>query len=178
MANAVPTIPVQTLRQIAQTLLAKTKAGEVNWILRDSNSLRLAPTQALPGEVRRPRNQAPRDTTYEVLLPQSRIVLSYGVPRVEADFVSFQLQNPDGVVVDSFAVDEPDWGDADNPTDPEEVDPEGDWRLFHGLWTEVHKQATGWDKVVSDVQRALTSGGRIGMQSGARQNISTSIARG
>lgn len=106
-----------------------------------------------------------RDSSYEVILPQSRIVLTYGVPRAESDFISFELRNPEGIVVDALTVDEPDWGDADNPNDPEEIDPDGDWKLLSDLWTEVHKQSTGWDKVVNDVQKALTSSGRIGSQS-------------
>jgi hypothetical protein len=143
MPKSVPTIPRQTFRQIARTLLAKTKAGQVNW-------------------VRKPIMSQGPDTTYEVILPESRIELTYGVPRAEPDFISLRLKNPNGVAVDSWTVDEPDWGDAEDPNPAEEADPEGEWRLLYDLFTEVHRQATGWDKVVSDIQRALAESGSIG----------------
>src|SRR5437763_6576565 len=106
MPKRVPTVPKPTFQQIAQTLLAKTKAGQVNW-------------------VRKPVPIQSHDTAYEVVFPESRIVLTFGVPNVEPDFISLQLQNPNGVAVDSWTVDEPDWGDPDNPNQPDEVDPEG-----------------------------------------------------
>jgi hypothetical protein len=73
-----------------------------------------------------------------------------------------QLQNAAGIPVDSWSISEPDWGDADNPNDPDEVDPNGDWRLLYSLFTEVHKYVTGWDKVVSDIESALAGSGPIG----------------
>lgn len=110
--------------------------------------------------VRKQNPAQPRDTTYEVVLPQSRIALTYGVPRAEPDFLTLQLQNTDGVTVDSWSVDEPDY-------DPERenaiaADPDGNWTILYKLFSEVHRRATGWDKVVTDIQKALASQGAIG----------------
>lgn len=104
-------------------------------------------------------NQIP-ETSYAVVLPQSRIILTYSIPRADSDFVTLQLQNADGVAVDSWVMSEPNFDPEHEGI--EEVDPEGDWRLLHGLFLEVHRHITGWDKVVNDVEKALTINGPIG----------------
>ena len=144
MTRSVPTIPLKTFREIGRNLLAKTKAGEVNWSRNTTTGVN------------------PHDTTYEVVLPESRIVLVYGVPRAAPDTISLQLQNLDGLVVDSWTVDEPDWGTPEGPEDLEVADPDGNWRLLYSLFSEVHRRMTKWDKVVVDVEKALTSRGIIG----------------
>jgi hypothetical protein len=40
-----------------------------------------------------------------------------------------------------------------------------DWKLLHDLFSEVHLAATGWNKVVSDVEKALAGSGQIGTHS-------------
>jgi hypothetical protein len=90
------------------------------------------------------------------------------VPRAEPDIITLQLQNAEGLTVDSWSVEEPNWGDPEDPNDPDEVDPDGDWRLLYGLFSEVHKYVTGWDKVVSDVEKALTGSGPIGASTSAQ----------
>jgi hypothetical protein len=67
----------------------------------------------------------------------------------------------EGITVDSWSVDEPNF-DPEHGESIEEADPTGDWRLLQGLFAEVHRQATGWDKVVSDVEKALAAKGPIG----------------
>jgi hypothetical protein len=141
MVKPVPTIPLEQFRRIAKDLLAKTRAGKVHWASKTT------------------RTDFP-EVSYEVVLPESRIVMNYGIPRAAPDFVSLNLINPDGIIVDSWAVDEPDYDPEHEPI--EHADPEGDWRLLHGLFSEIHKQATGWDKVLSDVEKALASDEPIG----------------
>jgi hypothetical protein len=160
MANAIATIPAETLRQIAQNLLTKTKEGQVVWVRRQPKASD-ATTLPLPNEVRRPRTET-REISYEVILPHSRIVLTYAVPRAEADFIMFELRNTDSVAVDSLTIDEPDWEEL--PTEPEDFEVRSDWKLLSALWKEVHKQTTGWETVVKDVQSALAQPGPMGQQ--------------
>ncbi|MBY0458928.1 MAG: hypothetical protein K2V38_16440 [Gemmataceae bacterium] len=106
------------------------------------------------------------ETSYETVLPQSRIVVTYTIPRATADYITLELQNASGVTVDSWALDEPDWGDPQNPLPPEAADPDGDWQRLAALFREVHRRVTGWDKVLSDVEKALASPGPIGLPPG------------
>lgn len=138
MVKPVPTIPADKFRGYARELLTKTKARQVNWNPKPIVSDR-------------------SETGYEVVLPQSRIVLRYTIPRAEPDFVTLEFRNSDGLVVDSWSVAEPD----ENDPNLDEVE-SSDWRLLHGLFMEVHRQATGWDKVLSDVEKALAAQGSIG----------------
>jgi hypothetical protein len=89
------------------------------------------------------------------------VLLAYGVPRADLDYVSLRLQNPKGETIDSWTVSEPDYDPEHEGI--EEADPNGDWRLLQTLFSEVHRAATGWDKVLSDVEKALASAGAIGM---------------
>ena len=132
MVQAVSTIPVEKFRAIARTLLEKTKAKQVNWVRS------------------RKSNPDPPATTYEVVLPQSRLVLTYGMPRAEPDFISLQMQNSTGTTVDSWSVDDPESND------------DADWRLLRELFMQVHLVVTGWDSVLSDVEKALASNDPIG----------------
>ncbi|WP_162670267.1 hypothetical protein [Gemmata massiliana] len=102
------------------------------------------------------------ETSYEVILPQSRVVLTYTIPRAESDYLSFQLQNANSIPVDTWSVTEPDWGTPEDPNDPDEVDPDGDWKLLNTLFQEVQRHVTGWDKVVNDIEQALSAQGPIG----------------
>jgi hypothetical protein len=81
---------------------------------------------------------------------------------VEADFVALQLLNEDGAEVDSWKVSLPDY-DPEHE-DIETADPDGDWRLLYGLFSEVHRRVLGWDKVVSDVEKALADSSTIGVR--------------
>lgn len=141
MTRSVPTMPLEKFRAICRNLLAKTKARQVNWI----------------------RNQAktdPPETGYFVLLPESRVMIAYGLPLADVDYVSLRLQNAKGETLDSWTVEEPDFDSEHDSIDT--ADPDGNWRLLSGLFKEVHLAATGWDKVLSDVEKALASPGPIG----------------
>jgi hypothetical protein len=141
MVNSVPTIQAEQLRRIVEHLLAKTKAGQANWT-------RKAPDSEVP------------ETSYELALPQSRIVITYTRPRARPDVVKLQFINPDGLIVDSWKVEEPDYDPDVEPI--EHADPDGSWRLLSGLFAEIHRTVTGWDKVIRDVETALASEGPIG----------------
>jgi hypothetical protein len=91
------------------------------------------------------------DKSYKVILPQSRITLRYTVPRVEPDFITLAFYNADGVIVGALKAEEP---------EPDESNP--DWELLNSLFTEVHRSAAGWDKVVTEIEKALASPGPIG----------------
>jgi hypothetical protein len=116
------------------------------------------------------------DVSYEVVLPESRLILTYKSPRAEPDVISLQLQDLTGAVIGAFAADEPDdsprgllsgaltvtgtvTGSALIPPEPQAVN---DWKLLQELFSEVHLSATGWDRVVKDVEKALASQGPIG----------------
>jgi len=109
------------------------------------------------------RSQAksePTETSYFVILPESRVVLTYGIPRADLDYISLRIQNEKGETIDSWTVSQPDYDPEHESLDT--ADPDGDWRLLNGLFAEVHKQATGWDKVLSDIEKALAAPGVIG----------------
>jgi hypothetical protein len=129
------------LREIARTLLQKTKAGQVNWT---------------PGT--RTRNE----TSYELLLPASRVVLSYISPIAGSDFIQLQLQDTKGMTAGSWSVEEPDWEYLERADDPDADAIVPDWKLLAELFEAVHRYVTGWDKVLSDVEAALASQGPIG----------------
>jgi hypothetical protein len=141
MVNSAPTIQAEQLRRIVEHLLAKTKAGQAHWS-----------RKATDGEI--------PETSYELVLPQSRIVITYTRPRARPDFVNLQFINPDGILVDAWKVEEPDYDPDVEPI--EQADPDGSWRLVSNLFFEIHRTVTGWDKVIRDVEAALASPGPIG----------------
>jgi hypothetical protein len=112
-----------------------------------------------------PAADGERETRYQLVLPKSRVVLTYGVPRAYPDFVTVQFLNPDGVVVDSWTVEEPDWGGEDDPKPPSVADPDGNWEAAAGLFRAVHNRATGWDEVIRDIETAVASPEPIGATS-------------
>ncbi len=141
MVRSVPTVPLARFRKMVRDLLEKTKAGQVNWI-------------------RNPAKSQIPETSYAVILLQSRIVLTYTIPRAAPDCISLELQNEEGVAVDSWVLEEPDFDPEHEDLDA--ADPDGDWRLLYGLFSEVHRRMTGWDKVVSEVEKAISESSPIG----------------
>ncbi|HET6575678.1 MAG TPA: hypothetical protein VFG68_18910 [Fimbriiglobus sp.] len=89
MVMSAPTIPHEWFRTNAQALLAKTRAGQVNWVKR-----------------------AETEPRYEVVLPHSTITLSYTSPRVEPDFITLELFNENDLRVGSWSADKPDPDDG------------------------------------------------------------------
>ncbi|MCI0702710.1 MAG: hypothetical protein L0241_16645 [Planctomycetia bacterium] len=139
MVKPIQLLTEPKLREWAPTLLKKTKVGQVTWV--KGNSTRT-------------------ESSYEVILPESRIVLSYVSPPAEADYIQLQLQDSKGLSAGSWVVEEPEWEFVDQ--DDEAAAKVPDWKLLSGLFEEVHRYVTGWDKVLSDVEKALTSQGPIG----------------
>lgn len=109
-----------------------------------------------------PDQDGGRETRYQLVLPKSRVMITYTVPRAYPDFVTVQFVNPDGVTVDSWTVEKPDAGDEDDPRSPSEADPDGDWEAAAGLFRAAHNRATGWAEVIEDIEAAIASPGPIG----------------
>ena len=129
-------IPDKRLRQIATALATKTKTGQVKWTTREF---------------------LPQVTSYQVVLPGARVVVTYTTPRAEPDFITLDLQNPSKVSVGSWTAVKPDEQDELNATS--ELD---EWQILYALFAEAHRVVTGWDKVVSDIETALAGQEPIG----------------
>lgn len=82
------TTPENQLRSLAEGLLKKTKAGQVNWV-RNSD-----------------------EASYEVLLPQSRIRTWYTAPRAAPDTISLGFYNPKAELIGVLSANKPDPGDV------------------------------------------------------------------
>ncbi|HEY1187487.1 MAG TPA: hypothetical protein VGE74_07500 [Gemmata sp.] len=110
--------------------------------------------------IRKETNSDVPQTRYELVLPDARIAVTYTIPRARPDVVTLQFISPNGALIDSWAIEEPDY----NPEyeSLEQADPDGDWRLLDGLFDEIHRQVTGWDKVISHIEQQLASPGTIG----------------
>jgi hypothetical protein len=83
-------------------------------------------------------------------LPESSLHLAYFSPQADADYVCLDLRRPDGTVVASWSV--------------RDGDPE--WDLMQNLYSEASRIAMGWDKVIEDVEQALTREDEIGLTQG------------
>ena len=92
--------------------------------------------------------------SYDVRLPESVIRVAQISPSTEPDYVRVSLCKPNGQPVDHWIV--------------EEGDP--DWELAYSLYTEAHRCVTGWDRVLTDVEKSLTEEGVIGLPVGATGN--------
>lgn len=138
-----PATPVPKLRAYAQELLARTRARAVNWVARE-------------------RHGRPPETSYELVLPDARVTIGYTSPVLLEDYITLRLQNAGGVTVDEWRVEEPDY-DPDIGETLDQADVTGDWRLMRELFGEVHREANGYDRVISGVEKALASLGVIGL---------------
>lgn len=136
--------PPEVLRGMSRDLLARTKARQVNWV-----------PVVVP-------DTEPPEYVYRLVLPDSCVTITYTTPMILSDFITLRFQNADGVTVDEWRVEAPPY-DADAGETDESVDVVGDWRLMKGLFGEVHREATGYDRVISDVEKALASLGVIGL---------------
>lgn len=102
------------------------------------------------------------ETAYQVVLSQGRLVLSYGIPYAALDYVALHIRNTQGTVVESWKVNEPDDEDYDQNGNYRDSQGYEDWKLLSGLFHEVHRRATGWDRVLSEIEKALAGQGVIG----------------
>lgn len=162
MLKTALTMPPARERELVRGLTKKTQAGQVNWI-------------------RKPPTGDARETVYELVLPQARLVVTHAVPRARPDLVSIRLSSLDGTSVDEWVVEEPDY-------DPdmehlEQADPSGDWQLLRDFFAEVHRHATGYDRVIKSIEDALASPGVIGsnppkVPSGSGTAVSIATAKG
>jgi hypothetical protein len=127
------------IKPIAETLLHKTRRGEVNWIEEEVGK---------------------SGATYAVKLPKAGIVLKFASPVADPDYILLGFRDEKGQVVVAWEVPEPE------PAASKVA--RADWELLHSLFTEARRQATGWDSVLKEVQNALASEGPIGISPARR----------
>jgi hypothetical protein len=82
----------------------------------------------------------------EVRFPKSTIRVLSVSPTTEPDFVTMQVCNEEGTLISQLKAEE----DGD------------DWELLSGLYSEALRYATKWDEVLSDVEKAIATPGKIG----------------
>ncbi len=88
-----------------------------------------------------PWERGQTDTSgFHVHLPGSIIRIEYVSPSTEPDYVVTGFHNLKGEEAGRWFV----------------RDGEEDWELASTLYKEAHKTATGWDKVVADIERFLS----------------------
>lgn len=94
-------------------------------------------------------------TAYAVNLPKVGIVLKLVAPVAEPDYLLIALRDERRQVISGWQVDDPEHLQTGVQS--------ADWNLLKSLFDEARKQASGWDKLVSEVKDALASHGRIGL---------------
>ena len=122
------------LKPIAEMLLLKTRKGEVNWLEEEADD---------------------SGTAYAVKLPKAGIVVKFCSPIAEPDYLVLALLDENGHGAIAWDVPQPEPG---HPTAAE-----ADWELLNSLFKEARRQATGWDRILKEVQTALASQGPIGL---------------
>ena len=88
-----------------------------------------------------------QDEGYLVHFPKSAIGLKFDQPQAESDYYTARLYNDDGKAVQTLWSDLPD---------------SDDWQLISELYLEAERSVTGWDRALSDAERALEEGERVG----------------
>jgi hypothetical protein len=133
------------LRGIAQNLLKKTQVGEVNWVRGDNTA---------------------RKKSFEVVLPPSRVVISYLSPIADPDALRLEILDALNIPVMELTVAEPDF---EQPGD-EDLERMPDWKLLSQLLELAHLTATGYDRVLKSIEDALASPGVIGTKPTSQTN--------
>lgn len=89
----------------------------------------------------------PDRKSFVVNFEKSRVRLAFESPRAEPDKITLSVLD-----------------DSDQPVDDWLVyEGEDDWKLLHGLFLKASISATGWDKVVEDVENNLQREGQVGL---------------
>jgi len=86
-------------------------------------------------------------TGFYVLFPKSSITVSFNSPVAEPDTIDIAFRNDSDYIVKRWVV--------------EEGDP--DWSLVRSLYDEAGSCVLGWDGVLSDIENAIDTGGKIGL---------------
>ena len=84
---------------------------------------------------------------YLVQFPKSAIGLVFDRPEAESDYYTANLYNDDGKMVQSL------WS---------ELPDSDDWQLMSELYLEAERSVTGWDRALSDAERALEQEEKVG----------------
>lgn len=98
----------------------------------------------------RPRRVHDANGGYEVRLPESMIRVLFYSPRTQPDYVRISLCKPNGEAVGDWLVEA---GDED-------------WELAHNLFSEAHRLVSGWDRVLNDIEKSISTEGVIGLPVG------------
>ena len=88
-----------------------------------------------------------RNAGYLVQFPNSAIDLVFDRPEAESDYYTARLYNHEGTVVQTLLSDVPE---------------SDDWQLMSELYLEAVRSVTGWDRALSDAERALEEVERVG----------------
>ncbi len=147
-------IPAQALLTIAQRLLEKSKANEVEW-LEDSGTHFVSVTGLLTG-----RHGLDLPEAVRVVLPESQVYLGYFSPKSNADYIQLDLCTKDGRPVSSWTI----------------ADGDEHWEMMYDLFSEATRAVTGWDVVLKDIETAVGLPGRIGLAEATPQpNVEASF---
>lgn len=136
-------IPKDHLRKLARKILEKTQAKEVAWTASDS-------------AIETAADSGGTNVRCELILKESSVSVTYRSPLAEPDEIRFEvneLLGPNNATpVGSFAAQRVETSDNDY----------ADWELLRDLYFEASKVAYGWDYILSEVEAAVNSSGRIG----------------
>ena len=108
----------------------------------------------------KPESEVAQDS-FRVMLPESRIEIAFVSPAAELDYIVLTLHRSNGDQVGRWKVEE----------DSE------DWTLVKALYEEAGRFVFGWDKVLSDIEKALAAKGPIGTAPRPSQRPPTVTAR-
>jgi hypothetical protein len=126
-------IPIDTLRKIAEGLLAKSRANEVVW-----RSAPFSDPQKPSLSVFRPE--------YILALPGSQVRLNYYSNSTLPDSAVMRVSNTKGEEVGRWTIGEG----------------EEDWEVLSNLYGEADRSVVGWGTIVDDILRAVDREGSIG----------------
>ena len=87
---------------------------------------------------------------YLVQFPKSAIGLEFDQPEAESDYYIAHLYNDEGKLVENLFSCLP---ESDN------------WQLISALYLEAERSVTGWDRALSDAERALEEEEQVGRSS-------------
>jgi len=129
--------------EIVGRLLEKSRANQVDWrVCRmrrfDASSFfRAAPPKA---------PQLSDIKCFIVHLPESSVEIAFYSPSADLDRYVVSFKNKAGTIVKMMDFDE------ENPS----------WEIAAELFDEAGRVAVGWDRVLDDIERAVTSQDKIG----------------
>lgn len=124
----------QEFLEIVQGLYQKTVKENLKW-----QATPVSPLSAIAQAAGRGLNEMEKDA-YCIQIPQAAVILHYGNPRSEPDFIVFTLsRNLAGPILATRKVYEGDLG----------------WEQLSNLYALIKRRAMGWDDVFQNVRKYL-----------------------